>query len=120
MRDRGKAKRDNFDSNSQSNRGQSEPNAHTLFSLPLFSRKFHTNLSKYTNVAITVDEKQFLKHTGDSNFLDFHLLSDKCCIIIKDGLVIKSHNNIPSISAKVYRLYMHIYIHSTIYIYIYI
>ena len=62
--------------------------------------KLHQKLESYCHATICTSIKEFDKAINDVSFMDFHVLSPTTTIIIKDGVIIKSHSNIPSISAR--------------------
>ena len=62
--------------------------------------KLHQKLESYCHATICTSMKEFDKAINDVSFMDFHVLSPTTTIIIKDGVIIKSHSNIPSISAR--------------------
>ena len=64
--------------------------------------KLHQKLETYCHATVCSSLKQFDKAIDDVSFLDFHVLSPTTAIVVKDGLIIKSHSNIPSISARYY------------------
>ena len=41
---------------------------------------------------------------NDINFIDFQVLSPKTAIVLYDGVVVKKHSNIPSISSHIYSI----------------
>ena len=64
--------------------------------------KLHMNLQNYSKIKITTSMDELMKAVDNINFLEIKPLSANACLVISDGIVIKKHNNIPAVSARVY------------------
>ena len=60
------------------------------------------NLQNYSKIKITTGLDELMRTVENINFLEIRPLNANSCLVISDGIVVKKHSNIPSVSARVY------------------